>query len=97
MNNTLVNVNNTVVNMTSDIAVEVNGNNSTYFMGVASYNTIGEFLEQKFQGKYTIDGEQISYGSDAIEVLVDTLLVEPWDEAAMSIFMQGMATSMTNT
>ena len=55
------------------------------------------FLENIFRGRYEKDGDTPIYGSDAIEVLVDTLLVEPYDEAAMIDFLNGLATSMTNT
>ncbi len=35
-------------------------------------------------------------GMDAIEVLVDSLLQEPYDQVAMAIFLNGFATSITN-
>ncbi|MCJ1229317.1 hypothetical protein MMC12_005982 [Toensbergia leucococca] len=49
------------------------------------------------QGRYTVINGNPIYESDAIEVLVDTLLVEPYDLAAMVKFLNGLATSMTNT
>lgn len=77
--------------------VEVPGQNSTFEMGDYSFRSINNFLEEIFVGTYITNNETITYGSDAIEVLVDTLLVAPWDAAAMSIFLEGMATSITNT
>ena len=77
--------------------VEVPAQNSTFEMGDYSFDSIANFLRQIFVGTYVIDNGTITYGSDAIEVLVDTLLVAPWDAAAMSTFLEGMATSMTNT
>ncbi|KAM0798814.1 hypothetical protein BDR22DRAFT_857833 [Usnea florida] len=61
------------------------------------FNTMNAFLRSILQGRYEIDGDIPIYGSDAIEILVDTLLVEPYDEAAMANFLSGLATSMTNT
>lgn len=77
--------------------VEVPGQNTTFEMGDYSFESITNFLRQIFVGTFVIDNGTITYGSDAIEVLADSLFVAPWDEAAMSIFLEGMATSMTNT
>lgn len=70
--------------------------NLTFVMGDYSYRSLAGFLKTVFSGTYIIDDGIITYGSDAIEVLVDTLLVAPWDEAAMSTFLEGMAISITN-
>lgn len=83
--------------MSQDYVVQVPNDPARYVMGYYSFNTLNAFLKNIFQGRYQIKGDNPIYGSDAIEVLVDTLLVEPYDEAAMLLFLQGLATSMTNT
>lgn len=85
------------LNMSQDYVVQVPNDPARYVMGYYSFNTLNAFLKNIFQGRYQIKGDNPIYGSDAIEVLVDTLLVEPYDEAAMLLFLQGLATSMTNT
>ena len=77
--------------------VLVPGDETIYTMGDYSYNNLHSFLPTIFRGIYTIDAEKnINYGSDAIEVLVDTLLVMPYDLEAMALFLNGFATSVTN-
>ena len=85
------------LNMTQDYVVEVPNDGAKYVMGDYSFNTMRNFLRDILQGRYQINGRLPTYGSDAIEVLVDQLLVEPYDEKAMMIFLNGLATSMTNT
>ena len=87
----------TNLNTTQDYVVEVPDDPTEYVMGYYSFNTMNAFLRNILQGRYEIDGDIPIYGSDAIEILVDTLLVEPYDEAAMANFLSGLATSMTNT
>ena len=86
----------TDLNTTPDYVVEVPNDTAQYVMNYYSFNTMNAFLKNIFQGRYEINGDTPIYGSDAIEVLVDTLLVEPYDEAAMINFLTGLATSMTN-
>ena len=85
------------LNSTLDYVLEVPDDNTTYIVSRYSFNTMNAFLKSIFQGRYVIENENPNYGSDAIEVLVDTLLVEPYDTAAMMRFLNGLATSMTNT
>lgn len=87
----------TDLNTTQDYVVIVPNDTATYVMNYYSFNTMNAFLENIFRGRYEKQGDTPIYGSDAIEVLVDTLLVEPYDEAAMTNFLNGLATSMTNT
>ena len=87
----------TTLNTTQDYVVEVPHDLAKYMMGHYSFNTMNAFLGSILQGRYQINGDIPTYGSDAIEILVDTLLVEPYDEAAMANFLNGLATSMTNT
>ena len=87
----------THLNTTQDYVVEVPDDPAKYVMGYYSFNTMTTFLRNILQGRYQVNGGTPIYGSDAIEVLVDTLLVEPYDEAAMLKFLNGLATSMTNT
>lgn len=77
--------------------MEVSNDPAQYVMGYYSLNTINAFLKNILQGRYKINGDIPTHGSDAIEVLVDTLPVEPYDEAALVNFPNGLATSMTNT
>ena len=87
----------THLNITQDYVVEVPNDPAKYVMGYYSFKTMTAFLKNILQGRYEINGDTPIYGSDAIEVLVDTLLAEPYDEAAMMNFLNGLATSMTNT
>ncbi len=87
----------TSLNMTQDYMIEVPGDPARYVMNYYSFKTMHEFLEKMFQGRYEVIDDSPNYGSDVIEVLVDALLVEPYDEAAMEIFLRGLAMSMTNT
>ena len=77
--------------------VIVPNDTNNYMMGDYSFNDLNSFLATIFSGAFTVtpDGS-ITYGSDAIEVLVDTLLQEPYDQAAMATFLNGFATSLTN-
>ena len=73
----------TNLNTTQDYVVEVPDDPTEYVMGYYSFNTMNAFLRSILQGRYEIDGDIPIYGSDAIEILVDTLLVErmmkqPW-------------------
>jgi hypothetical protein len=69
-----------------------------YIMADYSFNDLSDFLKTIFNGNYTIGaGGAITYSSDAIEVLVDALLQAPYDQAAMVFFLNGFATSVTNT
>ena len=85
------------MNTTQDYVIEVPNDPAKYVMGYYSFNTMTAFLENILQGRYKIHGDTPTYESDAIEVLVDTLLAEPYDEAAMVNFLNGLATGMTNT
>ncbi|MDI1491444.1 MAG: hypothetical protein OHK93_002653 [Ramalina farinacea] len=67
-----------------------------YTMGGYSFATITDFLATVFRGRYTVNDDMPTYGSDAIEVFVDTLLVPPYDLPAMQNILTGVATSMTN-
>ena len=87
----------TSLNTTQDYVVEVPNDPAEYVMSYYSFNTMNAFLRNILQGRYEINGDIPIYSSDAIEILVDTLLVEPYDEAAMVNFLSGLATSMTNT
>ena len=87
----------TDLNTTQDYVVIVPNDTAKYVMNYYSFNTMNAFLKNIFRGRYEKDVDTPIYGSDVIEVLVDTLLVEPYDEAAMIIFLNGLATSMTNT
>lgn len=77
--------------------VVVPNDTNNYIMGDYSFNDLNSFLGTIFSGAFTVtpDGS-IMYSSDAIEVLVDTLLEEPYDQAAMAIFLNGFATCLTN-
>ena len=87
----------TTPNITDKYEVEVPNDPARYVMGLNSFNTMNDFLEGILRGRYKIVGDVAVYESDAIEVLVESLLVEPYDEAAMMSFLNGLATSMTNT
>ena len=87
----------THLNTTQDYVVEVPNDPAKYVMNYYSFNTITAFLKNILQGRYKVNDGTPIYGSDAIEVLVDTLLMEPYNEAAMLNFLNGLATSMTNT
>ena len=87
----------TSLNITDYYEVEVPDDPARYVMGSDSFNTMNTFLKGILQGRYKIIGDLPVYESDAIEVLVDSLLAEPYDEAAMMNFLNGLATSMTNT
>lgn len=77
--------------------VIVPGDNNNYLMGDYSFGTLRDFLTKTINGTFTVAADgSITYGSDAIEVLVDTLLGEPYDQAAMAIFLKGFANSVTN-
>ena len=85
------------LNTTVNYAVEVPGREEgTLIIGDYSFVSMTRFLQSIFTGTFTNDGQNFVYGSDAIQVLVETLLVPPYDEAAMAIFLDGLATSMTN-
>jgi hypothetical protein len=77
--------------------VIVPNDTNNYIVGDYSFNDLNSFLGTIFSGAFTItlDGST-TYSSDAIEVLVEALLVEPYDQAAMAIFLNGFATSLTN-
>ena len=87
----------TSLNITNKYEVEVPNDPATYVMGSYSFNTMNMFLKSILQGRYKIIDDRPIYESDAIAVLVDLLLAEPYDEAAMMSFLNGLATSMTNT
>ena len=84
------------LNSTEDYVLEVPDDDTQYMMSRYSFNTMNAFLRSILQGRYEIVNDIPIYGSDVIEVLVDTLLVEPYDIAAMVDFLNGLATSMTN-
>ena len=86
----------TALNTTQDYRIEVPNDPTEYVMGVYSFNTMQAFLENIFQGRYSIVDDLPIYGSDAIEVFVDTLLMPPYDMAAMTNILHGLATSMSN-
>ena len=85
------------LNSTLDYVVKVPDDDTQYVMSRYSVITMNDFLRNIMQGRYTVINGNPIYESDAIEVLVDTLLVEPYDLAAMVKFLNGLATSMTNT
>ena len=67
-------------------------------MGQYSFNSLASFLATVINGSYIVDADEtITYETDAIEVLVNTLLVEPYDQEAMVIFLNGLTISMTNS
>lgn len=78
--------------------VIVPNNTNTYLMGDHSYGDLHNFLTTIFNGTCTIAADGvITYSSDTIEVLIDALLrVEPYDQPAMAVFLNGFATSVTN-
>lgn len=67
-----------------------------YTMGYYSFSGMTDFLATVFRGRYTVIDDKPTYGSDAIEVFVDALLVPPYDLPAMQTILAGVATSMTN-
>ena len=85
------------LNSTLDYTLYAPDDDTTYVVSRYSFNTMNTYLKTIFQGRYAINDGLPTYGSDAIEVLVDSLLAEPYDLAAMIDFLNGMATSMTNT
>ena len=85
------------LNSSLDYRLNLPDDDTVYLVSRYSFNTMNAFLRTIFRGHYTINDGLPTYGSDAIEVLVDTLLAEPYDEAAMVPFLNGLATSMTNT
>ncbi|KAG8525306.1 uncharacterized protein KY384_008950 [Bacidia gigantensis] len=87
----------TNVNATLDYTITVPADSSAYLMSRYSVNTMTDFFRTVLRARYAVKENNPIYGSDAIEVLVDTLLVPPYDMAAMSNFLHGLATSMTNT
>ena len=86
----------TDLNTTISYEVIVPDDPAHYLMGKLSFETIQAFLKHIFQGQYNITNNNPIYGSDAIEVFVETLLVAPYDLAAMINFLTGFATCMTN-
>lgn len=77
--------------------VSVPDNRDTHYtMGGYSFFTMTDFLTTVFRGRYTVLDNMPTYGSDAIEVFVDALLVPPYDLPAMQNILAGVATSMTN-
>ncbi|MCJ1360315.1 MAG: hypothetical protein MMC33_010320 [Icmadophila ericetorum] len=85
------------LNTSINYVVEVPGiAEGTIVMGDYSFACMTRFLQTIFTGTFINDSENFIYGSDAIEVLVETLLVPPYDEAAMDTFLNGLATSLTN-
>lgn len=66
-------------------------------MGEYSFEALTNFLATVFQGSYTIDGNgTTTYESDAIDVLVDTLLLESYDQKDVAICLNGFTISITN-
>jgi hypothetical protein len=69
--------------------ISVPGDGTSYSMRDHCFNDLRTFLQTMFAGKYTIySNGTINYGSDAVEVFVDTLM--------MALFLNGFATSITN-
>lgn len=77
--------------------VLVKNDTSVYLMRDNSFGGLRSFITNLFNGSYIVHSDgSIAYSSDAIEVLVDALLVPPYDQAAMALFLNGFATSVTN-
>lgn len=87
----------TSTNWTLDYVLNVPDDDTDFVMSRYSFNTMTAFLRRVLQGRYQIIDNNPYYETDVIGVLVNTLLVPPYDMAAMSIFLNGLATSMTNT
>ena len=88
----------TALDKSGDLQITVPGDNNTYTMGQYSFNSLASFLATVINGSYIVDADEtITYETDAIEVLVNTLLVEPYDQEAMVIFLNGLTISMTNS
>lgn len=79
-------------------SVYIPGDDTIYIMGDYSYATLQQFLaEIIFEGSLTITpNSPVRYGSDAIEVLVDTLFLPLYDLEAMASFLNGFSTGITN-
>jgi len=90
----------TEVNRTGDpyYSIFVPGDNTSYIMGDYSHSTLATFLATMFNGNYTVTppNPTIKYDTDAVQMMVDTLLFPPYDQNAMAVFLNGFATSMTN-
>jgi hypothetical protein len=88
----------TALHSVGAMQIIVPGDNNTYAMGEYSFNSVAGFLANIFNGSYIVDtNETITYESDAIEVLVNILLVEPYDQEAMAIFLNRLTISITNS
>ena len=88
----------TALDKGGDMQITVPGDNNTYIMGQYSFNSLASFLATVINGSYIVDADDtITYETDAIEVLVNRLLVEPYDQEAMVIFLNGLTISTTNS
>ena len=84
------------INSTLDYVLEVPDDDRSYVMSRYSFNTMHAFLAKVLLGRYKIIDSNPYYETDVVEILVNTLFIAPYDIAAMSIFLNGLATSMTN-
>jgi hypothetical protein len=88
----------TTLSKTNAWQISVPGDNNTYAMGEYSFQALANFLATVFQGSYSTDANgTINYDTDAIEVLVGTLLAQPYDQEAMATFLNGFTISITNS
>ncbi|KAF4616234.1 hypothetical protein G7Y89_g15173 [Cudoniella acicularis] len=106
LNTTVIDGQTDTIELSRSITVIENGGHkvivpndtNNYIMGDYSYNDLYLFLAEIFSGNYTVAADgTATYSSDTIQVLVDSLLQrKPYDQAAMAIFINGFATSVTN-
>lgn len=88
----------TTLSHTDHWQISIPGDSNTYAMGEYSFRALTNFLATIFQGSYSVDASgTINYDTDIIEVLVDTLLIEPYDQEAMANFLNSFTISMTNS